>query len=86
MVLTTTTLFGWLFLKSVVHFPDGYAIDAGRDSPSYAMGVDRNNIVSVDIPTTAIVKGGSLQLRFNSEDRAFGSDGDELMLRFKVKY
>lgn len=86
MVLTTTTLFSWLFLKSVVHFPDGYAIDAGRDSPSYAMGVDRNNIVSVDVPTTWVVKNGAIQLRFNTEDRAFGSDGDELMLRFKWKW
>jgi hypothetical protein len=86
MVLTTTTLFGWLFLKSIVHFPDGYAIDAGRDSPRYAMGVDRDNIVSIDIPTTAIVKGGALQLRFDTEDRAFGPDADSLMLRFKWKY
>jgi hypothetical protein len=86
MVLTATTLFGWMFFKSIVHFPDGYAIDVGRDSPRYAMGVDRDNIVSVDLPTTAVIQNGAIQLRFDSEDRGYGHGADSVMLRFKWKH
>ena len=86
MVLTTTTLFGWLFLKSYVHIPDGYAIDFDRDPPRFAAPVDRNNYVSIDLPMKKLIGTGDVSLRFDHDDRTMGSGGSVVRLRFQWKF
>lgn len=86
MVLTTTTLITWLALKSIVRLPDGYAIDVDRNPPRYAVGVDRSNMVSVDVPGGTVLRGATISLRLDEEDRAFGSGADAVMLRIRWEY
>jgi hypothetical protein len=86
MVLTTTTLFSWLLLKSYVHIPDGYHIDFDRDPPRFARPVDPNNYVSLDLPTGNALVGGRVSLRFDEEDRALGTGASVLRLRFQWKW
>jgi hypothetical protein len=82
MVLATTTLFGWLFLPSFVHFPNGYDLQVKRDPPSFARPVDNDNIVSLDVPGSALVGGAKVTLRFDAESRRMGSGSDIIRLRF----
>jgi hypothetical protein len=83
MVLATTTLFGWLFLPSFVHFPNGYDLQVKRDPPSFARPVDNDNIVSLDVPgSSRLVGGAKITLRFDSESRRMGSGSDIIRLRF----
>jgi hypothetical protein len=86
MVLATTTLFGWLFLPSFLHFPDGYDLHVKRDPPRYALGVDDDNIVSIDVPNGQLLHGGTLSLRFDEEDRALGSGSGALKIRLQWRF
>ncbi|HXJ35689.1 MAG TPA: hypothetical protein VMS22_16775 [Candidatus Eisenbacteria bacterium] len=86
MVLATTTLFGWMFLPSFLHFPNGYDLEVKRDPPHYALGVDNNNIVSFDVPTGNLLRGGRLSLRFDGEDRVWGPGSDAVRIRFKWEF
>ncbi len=78
-----TALFGWFFLQSYVHVPDGYAIDLNRDPPRFAAPCDRDNVVSLDVPGGRLLADGQVSLRYDQEDRSFGHGADSVLLRFK---
>ena len=54
MVLTTTTLFSWLFLKSFLHLPGGHSREFERDRSPYAAPVDYHKRISIDAPVGAV--------------------------------
>jgi len=81
-----TALFGWFFLQSYVHIPDGYAIDVERDPPRFAAPCDRDNVVSLDVPGGRLLGGSELSLRYDEEDRSMGPGADVLLLRLKWKF
>jgi hypothetical protein len=85
MVLVTTLL-GWFFLQSYVRVPDGYQIDVYRDPPRYAAPIDRDNVVSLEVPSGRFLGGGALALRYDEEDRKLGGDADTMMLRVQWKF
>lgn len=75
------TLFGWLFLQSYFHLPDGYARDVNRDPPRFAAPCDRDTIASIDVPGGQLLGGGEISLRYDKEDRSMGPDANFLRLR-----
>jgi hypothetical protein len=80
-----SALCGWLlFQQSYLRIPDGYAIDVDRNPPRYAAPCDRDNVVSIDLPTGKYLAGGAFSLRYDDEDRSMGSDAD--VLRFRVQW
>ena len=78
-----SALFGWLFLQSYVHLPDGYALDVDRDPPRFAAPCDRDNVVSVDVPSGHLLGDGTISLRYDEEDRSMGSGADTVLLRLQ---
>ena len=85
MVLISTLL-GWFFLQSYVRVPDGYQIDVDRDPPRYAAPVDRDNIVSLEVPSGRFLAGGGLSFRYDEEDRKLGRDADTLTVRVQWRF
>jgi hypothetical protein len=81
-----SALFGLFIGQSYVQIPDGYAIDVDRDPPRFAAPCDRDNVVSVEIPTKKILGDAKLSLRYDEEDRSMGRDGDVLMLRLQYRF
>ena len=81
-----TALFGWLFLQSYLHLPDGYALDVERDPPRYAEPCDRDNVVSLDVPSGRILGDATLSLRYDGEDRSMGGDADTVLLRMQWRF
>ena len=85
-----SVLFGWLFVQSYLHLPDGYALDVERDPPRFAAPCDRDNVVSLDVPGGKVFGdafgNASLSLRYDEEDRSMGSDADTVLLRFQWKF
>jgi len=81
-----SALFGWLFLQSYVHLPDGYALDVDRDPPRYAAPCDRDNVVSIDVPGGRLLANAELSLRYDEEDRAMGSDADTVLFRVQWNF
>jgi hypothetical protein len=79
-------LFGWLFLQSYLHIPDGYAIDLNRDPPRFAAPCDRDNVVSVDVPSGSLLGQGKLSLRYDEEDRSMGPGSDVIFLRLQWRF
>ena len=67
-----TILFGWLLAQRYVNIPDGYHIDVDRDPPRFAEPCDRDNIVSINVPSGHLLGNGTLSLRYDEEDRSFG--------------
>ena len=86
MVLTTTTFLGWMALGSYLTLPDGYALDVDRTPPRYARPVDRDNVVSIDVPGGRYLGGGTVSLRYDEEDRSMGPDADAVMLRLQWRF
>ena len=80
------TLFGWLFLQSYVHLPDGYALDVDRDPPRFAAPCDRDNVVSIDVPGGRLLGHGELSLRYDEEDRTLGRGADTVLFRVKWSF
>jgi hypothetical protein len=79
--------FGWLIVNPYLRIPNGYAIDFDRDPPRFAAPCDRNNIVSLNLPTEKLLPGGAgVALRFDSEDRYMGQGGDSVMIRFRWRF
>jgi hypothetical protein len=85
-MLIATTAFGWLFVPSFMHFPNGYDLNVKRDAPRYARPVDNDNIVSLDVPGGHYVGGANVTLRFDEESRRMGPGSDAVRLRFEWRY
>jgi hypothetical protein len=85
-MLLATTAFGWLFLPSFVHFPNGYDLEVKRDPPRFAAPVDRDNVASIDLPGGHLVGGANVTLRFDEESRRMGPGSDVLRLRFDWRF
>ena len=81
-----TTLFGWLFLRSLVQIPNGYAIDVSRDPPAYAVGVDTDTLVAIPLPTSRFLGGGTVSLRYCDEDRPLGTGADAVNIRVEWRF
>jgi hypothetical protein len=81
-----SALFGWFFLQSYVHIPDGYAIDVDRDPPRFAVPCDRDNVVSLDVPSGHLLGDGKLSLRYDEEDRPLTHGSDVLMMRLQWRF
>lgn len=81
-----TALFGWLFVQPYLVLPDGYELDLDRDPPRYAAPCDRDNIVSLNVPSGRLLGDGSLSLRYDEEDRALGEDADTVLVRFQWRF
>ena len=80
-----SALVGWLlFQQSYLKIPDGYAIDVDRNPARYAAPCDRDNVVSIDLPTRTFLAGGDLSMRYDEEDRSMGSDAD--VVRFRIEW
>jgi hypothetical protein len=86
MVLVTTTLLGWMTFGSYLHLPDGYALDYDRTPARYARPVDRDNVVSLNVPGGRFLGGASISLRYDEEDRSMGDDADAVSIRFQWKF
>jgi hypothetical protein len=83
MVLATTTLFGWLFLPSFVHFPNGYSLRVTREPPRYATAVDNKLYVSLELPGGSALGDATLSLRFGQDNRPMGAGASTLRLRLE---
>ena len=82
-----SALFGWfLFQQSYLHVPDGYEIDVERTPARYAAPCDRDNVVSIDLPTAKFLAGADLSMRYDEEDRSMGSDADVVRFRLEWKF
>ena len=82
-----SALFGWfLFQQSYLHVPDGYEIDVERTPARYAAPCDRDNVVSIDLPTKKFLAGADLSMRYDEEDRSMGTDADVVRFRFEWKF
>jgi hypothetical protein len=82
-----SALFGWLlFQQSYLRIPDGYEIDVDRDPPRFAAPCDRDNVVSIDLPTAKFLAGAGFSLRYDEEDRSMGNDADVVRFRFEWKW
>ena len=81
-----SALFGLFLHQSYVTVPDGYLIDVQRDPPRFAAPCDRDNVVSVDVPSGHLLGDATISLRYDDEDRKMGSDADVMMLRLRWKF
>jgi hypothetical protein len=81
-----SALFGLFIGQSYVTVPDGYAIDVDRDPPRFAVPCDRDNVVSVEVPTARLLGGAKLSLRYDTESRAIERGTDVLMLRLQYRF
>ena len=83
-----SALFGLFVSQSYVRVPDGYAIDVNRDPPRFARPCDRDNVVSLDLPSEKFLSGGKLSFRYDEEDRKMGHgrDADVLMMRLQWRF
>ncbi len=81
-----SALFGWLFVQSWLHIPDGYAIDVDRDPPRFAAPCDRNNLVAIEVPGGRYLGGSEVTLRFDEESRGMGPSADAIRVRLKWSF
>jgi hypothetical protein len=85
MVLTPL-LFGWFVLPKFLQIPNGYAIDVDRDPPAFARPVTTDNMVSIDVAHGRLLHGGTLQLRFDEDNRHFmSSSGSDTTIRLRLQ-
>ena len=81
-----STLFGWLFLQSYIHLPNGYQMDVEREPPRFAAPCDRHNVVAVRLPVEQYIAGGKITLRYDREDRSYGEGASGLRLRMQWEW
>jgi hypothetical protein len=76
-----SALFAMFLHQAYVKVPDGYQIDLQRQPGTYAIPCDRSNIVRLELPTSPLLGGGKLVLRYDSEKHSIAQSGTAVILR-----